>query len=268
MNKLSEAGIYRGSRTNLLFPLLKREIEARHKGTFGGVYWFIIQNVIMVVIYSTVFGTILGGKWHQQGAGDINFTIVLFIGLIQYNLFAEILTRSPLIVVQNSNLVTKVVFPLDILSCVLVGVALFNALIAFGVLLVAALALGVSLSLNGLWLPFIVAPLALVGLGLSWILAAFGTYVRDAGQIVGLGVTAMMFLSPLFYPISSMPGLLRTLVELNPITIPMQQARAVLIFGEQPDIVRLGIYWLAAIMLALAGRWMFEKMRGGFADVI
>lgn len=268
MNKLSDAGIYQGNRMNLLFPLLKREIQARHKGTFGGVYWYIIQNVIMVVIYSTVFGTILGGKWNQQGAGDVNFTIVLFIGLIQYNVFAEILTRSPLIVVQNSNLVTKVVFPLEILSCVLVGVALFNALIAFGVLLVAAPVLGVPLSINGLWLPFIVAPLALMGLGLSWILAAFGTYVRDAGQIVGLGVTAMMFLSPLFYPVSNMPSPLRMLVELNPITIPMQQARAVLVFGQQPDVARLGIYWISAIAIALVGRWIFEKMRSGFADVI
>lgn len=268
MHEISELGDRRGKRRNLLLPLLKREIQARHKGTFGGVYWFIIQNVIMVVIYSTVFGTILKGTWHQQDTGQVNFTIVLFIGLIQYNLFAEILNRSPLLVVQNSNLVTKVVFPLEILSCIVVGVALFNALIAFGVLLVAALLLGVHLSINGFLLPLIVAPLVLMGLGFSWILAAFGTYVRDAGQIVGLGVTAMMFLSPLFYPINNLPVALRMLMELNPITIPMQQARAVLIFGEQPDAVLLGLHWLAALAVALSGRWVFEKMRGGFADVI
>ncbi|WP_188052264.1 ABC transporter permease [Aureimonas fodinaquatilis] len=252
----------------MLGPLLKREIRTRHKGTFGGLYWYVIQNVIIVLIYSSVFGSILRGMWREEGLGEINFTIVLFLGLIQYNLLSEILIRAPHQIVQNANLVTKVLFPLEILPVILTGVAVFNALVAFCVLLVAAFVLNVPLSWNGLWLPAVVAPLVIGAVGLAWILAALGTYVRDVGQVVTLLVTAMMFLSPLFYPIGMLPEGLRMLVAFNPLTVPIMEARSVLIFGQTPNFTALGIYWLAACSVMLLGRWIFEKMRGGFADVV
>lgn len=252
----------------LIGPMLRREIETRHKGTFGGLYWYVFQNLIIVVIYSTVFGSLFNGVWRQQGVGEVNFTIALFVGLIQFNLMSEVLVRAPALIVQNSNLVKKVVFPLEILPIVSVGAALFNALIAFVVLLLAALVLRVPLSWNGLWLPLIVAPLAIAALGFAWGLAAIGTYVRDVGQVVMLLVTAMMFLSPLFYPIEMLPETVRALVAFNPITTPILQAREVLIFGRAPDSVVLGIYWVGSLAVAVLGRWFFETTRHGFADVV
>ncbi len=268
MSDVASSPDRRGKRRHLLIPLLRREIQTRHKGTFGGLYWYLLQNIIIVIIYSTVFGAILQGVWREQGLGEVNFAIMLFIGLIQFNLIAEVANRASGLIVQNSNLVKKVVFPLELLPAVTVGGALFNAFIAFGVLLVAAALLGVPLSWKGVWLPVIVAPLAVTALGFSWGLSALGTYIRDVGQVVALFVTAMMFLSPLFYPIEILPDALQALVALNPITTPIRQAREVLIFGHDPDFAVLGAYWVGAIAVALLGRLFFEKTRRGFADVV
>jgi lipopolysaccharide transport system permease protein len=164
--------------------------------------------------------------------------------------------------------VKKVVFPLQVLPVVTVGASLFNFVIAVAIMLAAALLLSVPLSWKGLWLPVIVLPVPLLALGLSWGLAALGVYMRDIGQVIGLTTTAMMFLSPLFYPASSVPKHLAPVLLANPITIPIEQARAVLLFGRSPDPVALGLYWIAAVAVAFVGYWFFQRTRRGFADVL
>jgi lipopolysaccharide transport system permease protein len=252
----------------LIVALTRREIESRHKGTFGGLYWYAIQNVVLVAIYSTVFGSVFRTRWSEEGLGEADFTIALFIGLTIFNLVAETMNRAPASIVQNANLVKKVVFPLQVLPVVTVGASLFNFVIAVAIMVVAALLLSVPLSWKGLWLPVIVLPVPLLALGLSWGLAALGVYMRDIGQVIGLTTTAMMFLSPLFYPASSVPKHLAPVLLANPITIPLEQARAVLLFGRDPDPVALGLYWIAAVAVALLGYWFFQRTRRGFADVL
>ena len=252
----------------LAWQLTKREINSRYKGSFGGLWWYIIQNLLMLALYSFVFGTIFKAKWAEMGKPEGNYTVALFIGMLLFNVIAETITRAPTVVLSNSNYVKRVVFPLEILSVVQVGAALFNATVATLVLLVVSFVLKSPVHLTAFWLPVIVLPLIILVLGLSWTFAAIGTYIRDLNQVVGLLATAIMFLSPLFYSMSALPKSLHTLILFNPLTIPMQEARGAIMLGEMPDFKLLGSYYLVAIVIAICGYALFQKARRGFADVL
>ncbi|MGF1651253.1 MAG: ABC transporter permease [Hyphomicrobiaceae bacterium] len=151
---------------------------------------------------------------------------------------------------------------------VALGSALFHAAISLLVLFAFILAIHGFIPWTALLLPLVIAPFCLMILGLSWFLASLGTYVRDVGQILGTIVTAMMFLSPIFFPLSALPEWLQPWLMLNPIALPVTQARDVLIFGNLPDFFALGLYTIVAAAIAWLGYLWFEKTRKGFADVL
>jgi len=252
----------------LLWALSKREIAARFKGSYGGLSWYVIQNLLLLALYSLVFGSLFKSRWVQGSHLPGDYTIALFIGLILFNIFAECITRAPTLILSNANYVKKVVFPLEVLPIVQLVTALFNAFVAVLVLVVMAIFLGAPLSWQGLWLPIIILPLLILTLGLSWLLAAIGTYVRDVNQVITLLISAVMFLSPLFYQISSLPPRARPYITLNPLTVPMEEARGALMFGEPPNLVSLVIYFCIAMIVATMGFVFFQKARKGFADVL
>jgi lipopolysaccharide transport system permease protein len=111
-------------------------------------------------------------------------------------------------------------------------------------------------------------PLIFAGLGIAWFLAALGVYVRDIGQITGVFTTVLMFLSAVFYPVSTLPKQYQFWLQLNPLVLIITESRKVLVFGVLPDWPLLGIALLAGLFIAFAGFWAFQKMRKGFADVL
>lgn len=252
----------------LFWALSRREIAARFKGSYGGLSWYVIQNLLLLMLYSFVFGTLFKSRWGQGDQPQGNFTIALFIGLIVFNLFAECVTRAPTLILANANYVKKVVFPLDVLPAVTLATAIFNAFVAFLVLIAVSWFLDSPMHWQGLWIPVIVLPLLVLILGITWLLAALGTYIRDINQMVTLLISAFMFLSPLFYQITALPKAAQRWVMLNPLTIPMQESRAALMLGQSPDWAALGVYMLIAIPVAMLGYACFQKLRGGFADVL
>lgn len=252
----------------LLWALSKREIAARFKGSYGGLSWYVIQNLLLLALYSFIFGSLFKSRWAQGGHIPGNYTIALFTGLILFNIFAECITRAPTLILSNANYVKKVVFPLEILPAIQLITAMFNAFIAVLVLVAMAFFLKAPMFWQGLWLPVIVLPLLILILGLSWFLSALGTYVRDVNQVVTLLISAIMFLSPLFYQISSLPEKVRPLIRLNPLTIPMEEARGALMFGETPNFGLLANYLCISIIVAALGFMFFQKARRGFPDVL
>lgn len=255
-------------RRSLIMGLARREIEARYKGSFGGIGWYVVQTILTVAIYSFVFGTLLRARWAETGQAPINFTMALFIGLLVYNLFSEAVGRAPTLILANANYVKKLVFPLEILPLVALLVALFNLVVGVLVFLAMSLLLQVDLHWMGLWVPVILAPFVVLVLGLMWFLASFGAFVRDTAQVVGLAINMLMFLSPLFYPAGTLPEGFRAWIWLNPLTFPMEQARRALLFGQAPDAVGLAIYAGVAGAVALLGHLWFAKTRQAFADVL
>ena len=252
----------------LIVALSRREIEARYKGSFGGIGWYVIQTLLTVAIYSFAFGTLLRARWAETGQPPINFTMALFIGLLVYNLFSEAVGRAPTLIVANVNYVKKLVFPLDILPVTALLVALCNLAVGFSVFLLMSALLQVELFWTGLWVPVILLPLIVLILGLMWFLASLGTFVRDTAQTVSLAITMLMFLSPLFYPTSTLPEEFRTWIWLNPVTVPMEQSRRAILFGESPDLLVLAGYALVALLVAGCGYAWFSRTRKAFADVL
>lgn len=252
----------------LLISLTRREIEVRYRGSLLGVLWSFLNPLFMMAVFTFVFAIVLRARWGQGDGNTVEFALIIFAGLTTFNLFAEVASRAPSLVTSQPNLVKKVVFPLQILPVVALGGALFQAGIAAVILFAFQIAVGSGFHAASLLLPLLVLPLCLFTLGIAWFLAAFGVYVRDVGQIMPPIITALMFLSPIFYPSSSLPEWLRPFAGRNPLAYSVETVRDALIFGKFPDPALWLIGLAGGLIVAALGYAFFQKTRKGFADVL
>ncbi|MFA0057789.1 ABC transporter permease [Vibrio echinoideorum] len=252
----------------LIVTLTKREVAGRYRGSFFGLMWSFLSPLLMLAVYTFVFGEVFKARWHSESSDPGQFALMLFAGLIVFNLFSEVIMRSPGVILTNVSYVKKVVFPLEILPLTIIWSSVFHALVSIFVWLIAyMLYFGVP-QLTVILAPVVLLPLIILISGFSWMLAALGVYIRDVSQLVGFLTTAMMFLSPIFFPITSLPESYRSIVFYNPLTIPIEQLRNVLFLGELPDWQVLAFYTFVACLVALVGFFFFQKTRKGFADVL
>ena len=253
---------------HLIRTLVEREVLGRYRGSIFGVLWSFFNPVLLLFIYTFVFSVIFKARWADAGDSRITFALALFAGMIPFNLFTECLIRAPSLILSNVNYVKKVVFPLEILTWVIIGSALFHALITFGVWLVAYTIFFGLPSPTILLFPIVLLPLILTTMGICWGISSLGVFIRDVGQFINLAVTALMFLSPVFYPITSLPYDLRFYAYLNPLSIPIEQSRQVLFWGQVPSLTYFIAYFIFSIIAACLGFSWFQKTRKGFADVL
>ena len=254
----------------LISQMTKREVIGRYKGSTMGLAWSFFNPVFMLVVYTFVFSEIFKSRWGGVGGDEskTQFAVLLFVGMIVFSLFSEVLNRAPVLILSNINYVKKIVFPLEILPVIAMGAALFHSLISIAVLLAAFMLFNGFLHWTAIFAPLVFLPLVFLALGLSWMLASLGVFLRDVGQTIGIVTSVLMFLSPVFYPVSAVPERFRPFIMANPLSFIIEQAREVLIWGHTPDWPGLGAYTLAAIAVAWAGYAWFQKTRKGFADVL
>ena len=254
----------------LIVQMTKREVVGRYQGSAMGLAWSFLNPVFMLVVYTFVFSEIFKSRWGGIGGDDskTQFAVVLFVGMIVLSLFSEVLNRAPGLILSNVNYVKKVVFPIEILPVIAMGAALFHSLISLGVLLAAFALFNGYLHWTAVFTPLVLLPLVILTMGLAWMLASLGVFLRDVGQTIGIITTVLMFLSPVFYPITAVPERFRPIIMANPLTFIIEQAREVLIWGHLPNWLGLGTYTLVAVALAWAGYAWFQKTRKGFADVL
>lgn len=249
--------------------MTKREIISRYRGSYLGLLWSFVNPVLMLAVYTFVFSVVFKARLGQDVSGNkFDFALLLFAGLIVFNLFSECISRAHSSILVNVNYVKKMVFPLEILPWVTLGSALFHAGISVLVLLLFLVGIGHTITWTFLLLPVVIFPLLLLIMGLSWLLASVGVFVRDIGQFIGMILTTLLFLSPIFYPASALPESVRNYLFLNPLTFIIEQTRAVILYGQLPDWRGLVIYCAVAALVAWAGLFWFEKTRKGFADVL
>ena len=253
---------------SLIKALVTREVVGRYRGSMMGILWSFFNPVFMLMVYTFVFSVVFKARWSGGSDSKTEFALVLFAGLIIFNLFSECINRAPTLILANANYVKKVVFPLEILPLVAMGSALFHFVISLSVWLTAYVIIFGIPHLSVLLLPVVVAPFVLLVIGFTWILAALGVYLRDVAQLTGMATTVLMFLSPIFYPVSALPEKYRPLLMLNPLGPTIEQTREVLFWGKLPDLAILSIYYLFAALLAWLGFAWFQKTRKGFADVL
>lgn len=256
---------------SLIATLTRREVVGRYKGSLFGILWSFINPLLMLSVFTFVFGEIFQAKWSGDGSahtGHLEFAVALFAGLLQYNLLAECIGKAPYLITNNPNYVKKIVFPLDTLPVVALLAALFHFAIAYVIILVLAALSSWQFHWTVLYTPLIMAPFVVLVLGVTWGLAALGVYLRDVGQLVSPALTAFLFLSPVFYPLSSVSPKLQAIYQLNPLTIVIEQVRGALLFGRAPE---WSLYWphaLLSLVIGWLGFFVFQKTRQGFADVI
>jgi lipopolysaccharide transport system permease protein len=225
--------------------------------------------LLMLAIYTFVFSVAFKARWGgQSDESKVAFAIVLFSGIIVHTFFAECLNRSPSLITSHANYVKKVVFPLEILSWMALLSAFLHFLVSFGALLVFCLVSGVKLHLGAFLIPLALLPLILMIMGMSWILASLGVYLRDLSQVIGMLVTISLFLAPIFYPIENLPPAYKAFLSWNPITLPVIQLRNLMLWAKPFEWGPWALSLVIGLALCQIGYWWFQKSRRGFADVV
>ena len=253
----------------LTLQLAKREFANRHRGSLLGLLWMVVTPVCMLLVYTFVFSVIFKSRWSGAESGNHGeFAVILFCGLTVFAFFSETVSRAPNLVVSNPSYVKKVIFPLEILPVATFLASLFQGLLTLLILYLADFFLFGRLPWTVVFLPLVLAPLTLFTLGLSWLISSLGVFLRDLSHIVPLALTALMFLTPVFYPVSAVPHQLKLLCELSPLAYAVEDARRILIWGELPRLTMLLLHLVIGLTTALIGYWWFNRTRKAFADVI
>ena len=253
---------------NLILISIKREVLGRYRGSLMGILWSFFNPLFMLCVYTFVFSVVFKARWNIESDSQTEFALVLFAGLIVFNLFSECINRAPTTILSNPNYVKKVIFPLEILPWVNLGASIFHCIVSLCVWLIAYSIFFGPPHLTALYLPIILTPLLLVIMGLSWALASLGVFLRDVSQFIGVITTTLMFLSPIFYPASALPEEYRPLIYINPLTVVIEQTRSALFWGNTPDLRLISTYTAIGLLVAWLGFSWFQKTRKGFADVL
>jgi lipopolysaccharide transport system permease protein len=254
---------------DLIRQFTRREIEGRYRASFLGLFWSFINPLVLLLIYTFVFGVVFKSKWPNAKTDSLSeFAITLFCGLIAFNLFSECVGRAATLVVSVPNYVKKVVFPLEILPLSALGAALFHAGISLGILLVADLLIIGTFPWTILLLPLVILPLLLLTLGLTWFLASLGVFIRDISYTVTLILQVLFFLTPVFYALQNIPEPYRDFISLNPLTPIVENVRRVILWDMLPDWASLVGWIVATSVLMVLGYAWFMKTKKAFADVI
>ncbi|WP_416268786.1 ABC transporter permease [Burkholderia cepacia] len=251
----------------LLRQLVSRDIAGRYRGSMFGTIWAFLNPLLMLSVYTVVFGVFLRSRWAGT-SNSLEFSVVLFSGLVIFNFFSECFNRAPTLITSHANYVKKVAFPLELLPWMIVGTALFHMSISFLVWIIFSAFVYGTIHWTLVFVPLILVPLVFMVIGVSWILSSLGVYIRDIGQVVGVLTSVVMFLSPVFYAIESLPKPFQAVLRINPLTFVIQQARAVMIDGVLPDFGMLAVYTVASVLFAWLSLAWFQRARDGFADVL
>lgn len=252
----------------LIATMIRRDVAGRYRGSFFGILWSVATPILMLLVYTFVFSVVFKARWTSETESREVFALMLFAGLIYYNLFSECITRAPTIIIGNANYVKKVVFPLEIIPFVVLGSALFQFAINLGVWVAACLILTGGAQFTIILLPILIIPLSMLCLGLMWLLGSLGVFLRDVGQAVGIIVSVMMFLSPIFYPVTALPEAYQAILHANPLTLIIESGRSLMFDGVLPDWQPLALLTVYCGLISWLGFAWFQKTRKGFADVL
>lgn len=253
---------------SIVKALSLREIETRYKATALGLVWYLVANLFMIALYSVVFSSIFKGRWAQPALAGIDFTALMFTGLVFFNAMNEVLGRAPGVFVSQSSIVKRMVFPVFLLPLVPVVVAMFNALIAGTILIAYCIYADVTLHITGFAIFVVIVPFVIMMVALSYILAASAVYIRDIIHVTALLGAALMFLSSLFYAPDILPPPMNWIAGLNPVNYPIDEARRLLLVGDTPDLGRFVTSMGTSCLMLLVGLWWYRLLRPGFVDVL
>lgn len=252
----------------LIKELTKRDVFLRYRGSMLGIWWSFLMPLAMLLIFTFVFGEIFQARWHGGNGSISEFAIKLYSGLILFWFFNEVITKAPSLIVSQPNFVTKVIFPLEILPIVTILAALFHFFINAVILFIGSFLVFGELFFAIFNVVIVVTIVSPMLLGFGWMLSCFGVYVRDVSTIIGVFMSILMFLSPIFYPLEAVPQSMRWIFYFNPMTLPIEWIRMGVSEGVCAPLGSVGIYAIFSFSIFIVGYKMFQVMRKGFSDVM
>lgn len=254
---------------DLIRQFTVREVSVRHKGTALGLTWAILQPLLTLSIYTFIFGFVFKNHWGKLGGfAWADFTLNFFAGYVVYSIFSDTVNRSPGFITEHPNLVRKVVFPLEILPVTATGASLIYASFGIVLLLIACGALAQSFSWTIVFFPLVLLPLMMITLGISWLFASLGAFIRDFKQVVPVLTQLIFFMTPVFYDVKNIDEQYRWIIMLNPMTLIVENSRKTLLWGEMPDWFHLGVLYAVSLVVMILGYAWFSKSKRGLADVL
>lgn len=246
-----------------------RDVAMRYRGSYLGLAWSFVVPLLMLAVYGFVFGALIDTRWPgASGDSKLDFALILFCGLLAFNVFAEVVGRSPTMVVLNPSYVKKVVFPVEILPVAALGTALVNLVIGYVILLPIWAIVNHSVSTTIWMLPIALAPLCLLTVGIAWFLASLGVFIRDVAHPVAVVVQMLLFASGVFFSVALLPATAQKILLLNPLVTMLENIRRTALWSEP-------IHWrswaigtvLSLVVLQLGFAW-FMRSKKAFADVL
>ena len=254
---------------SLLWQFTHRQIEVRHRGSYLGVIWTVLNPLLMLGLYVFVFGFVFGGSFGVlEVETKFDYAIGIFLGLIVFHVFSETLALSPMIILGQPSLVKRVVFPLEILPVSGVLVSLYHMMISLVLLIIGVTFWGPGLSLQIVWAPLILIPVILMCLGIAWFVSAVGVFLRDMNQVIGFCGMGLLFASGVFYPASSIPEAGWAVLKYNPVLQAIDLMRDSFLWALPMDFKPLIFIWICGLSSAIMGFTVFAKLKSTFADII
>ncbi len=255
----------------LLWQFTLRNFGLKHKGSYFGVGWAVLNPLLMLGLYFVVFGKIFSGHFGVlPDETPVDFALALLVGLTVFHFLAEIIGQSPAVIVGNPNLVKKVVFPLEVLPLANLGACFFNFVISLSLVVLGQVIFGRGLPASAAWLPVIILPIVLLAAGLAWFLAALGVFFRDISQLTQFATILLMYVSAVFFSSSRIrehPQLWAVL-RFNPVLHAIELLRDALLWNHPVNPVHLGWLYLGSGAVCLVGYACFASLRSTFADVL
>ena len=251
----------------LISSMARRDIAGRYRGSVGGGLWAIVHPLLLMIVYYFVFAVVLQVRFpSEQGSGA--FVFYFICGMLPWLAFSEAVGRSPHVILEHSNFVKRVVFPLEILPLNLTLTGLVTELFALLIFCGVLLSTGRGLDWTAALFPLILVPQVLLTAGVCWFLAALGVFLRDIGQMIGLVLTVWFFMTPICYPASALPADWLWVFQLNPMYAIVEAYRAIFLESVRPDWMSLAALWLVGAAAFWLGYAWFYKVRKSFADLI
>jgi ABC-type polysaccharide/polyol phosphate export permease len=254
-------------RRALLFQLVRRDFQQRFVGSAAGWLWGFVHPLVMLLSYAFVFQVCMKVQL-PKGEVTQNYTLLLFAGFLPWLLFQETVLRSAASVVENAGLITKTVFPAEVLPVSVFLSSLANHLMA---LLLMVGAIGIWERRFSMWvflLPLYMVLLGLLAVGVGWIVAALQVYIRDTAQMLSVVLTVWFWTTPILLPESRFPPWARLLVRWNPLAYLVRAYRDRLLSWRIPNLDDLAILAAYSLTVFVMGGLLFRHLKRGFADVL
>ena len=251
----------------LLIELVKRDFAKRFVGSAAGWLWGLIHPLVMVLSWTFVFQVCLK---MPLPAGEVtdNYSVYLFTGYLPWLLFTETVNRSATTLIENSNLITKTVFPSEILPVSVFFSSLLSHLLALALAIVVAIVATGGVSAMALLLPVYMLLLGIFSVGVGWIVSSLQVYLRDTAQVLTVVLTLWFWVTPIFIFEQQVPENFRFLIRYNPLAYVVRAYRERLLSYRMPELSELAILTAYALVAFVIGGMIFRHLKRGFADVL